>query len=88
MQNDVLARVASLPQMPMPELSTLWKELFQSDAPKYNKPYLVKRVASNGGVLHYLPMDGFCDDIALDAPVLAKRVASNAGIRGSARSWS
>jgi len=45
-----------------------------------NKPYLVKRVASNGGVLHYLPMDGFCDDIALDAPVLAKRVASNAGV--------
>lgn len=45
-----------------------------------NKPYLVKRVASNGGVLHYLPMDGFCDDIALDAPVLAKRVASSAGV--------
>lgn len=45
MQNDVLARVAALPQMPMPELSALWKELFQGDAPKYNKTHLVKRIA-------------------------------------------
>ncbi len=45
MQNDVLARVAALPRMPMPELSALWKELFQVEAPKYNKTHLVKRIA-------------------------------------------
>jgi hypothetical protein len=41
----ILTRVAALPQMPMSELAVLWKELFQRDAPKYNKPYLVKRIA-------------------------------------------
>ena len=45
MQNDVLARVAALPRMPMPELSALWKELFQVEAPKYNKTHLIKRIA-------------------------------------------
>ena len=45
MQNDVLARVAALPRMPMSELSALWKELFQGEAPKYNKTHLVRRIA-------------------------------------------
>lgn len=45
MKNNVLARVAALPQMPMPELAVMWEELFQSKPPKYNKPYLVKRLA-------------------------------------------
>ena len=45
MKNNVLARVAALPQMPMAELAAMWEELFQVKAPKYNKPYLVKRLA-------------------------------------------
>lgn len=45
-----------------------------------NKPYIVKRVASNDQVLHYLPLDGFCDGVEIDKPVLAKRVASNDGV--------
>lgn len=45
-----------------------------------NKPYLVKRVGSEGQVLHYLPWEGFCDGVVLDKPVLAKRVANNAGV--------
>jgi hypothetical protein len=45
MKNNVLARVAALPQMPMPELAVMWEELFQTKPPKYNKPYLVKRLA-------------------------------------------
>lgn len=45
MQNNVLAKVAALPQMPMAELAAMWEELFQVKAPKYNKPYLVKRLA-------------------------------------------
>lgn len=44
-----------------------------------NKPYFVKRVANKSGTLHYLPMDGFCDGVALDKPVLAKRVANKDG---------
>ena len=45
MQNNVLARVAALPQMPMAELAAMWEEVFQAKPPKYNKPYLVKRLA-------------------------------------------
>jgi len=45
MHDSVLMKVAALPKMPMSELSSMWKELFQRDAPKYNKPYLVKRIA-------------------------------------------
>jgi len=45
-----------------------------------NKPYLVKRVGSEGQTLHYLPWEGFCDGVVLDKPVLAKRVANNAGV--------
>ncbi|HBR68712.1 MAG TPA: DUF2924 domain-containing protein [Rhodospirillaceae bacterium] len=45
MKNNILARVAALPQMPMPELVAMWEELFQAQPPKYNKPYLVKRLA-------------------------------------------
>ena len=36
MQNNVLARVAALPQMPMAELTAMWEEVFQAKAPKYN----------------------------------------------------
>lgn len=45
MSHDVLARVAALPQLSMGELAAMWKELFQHTAPKYNKSYLVKRLA-------------------------------------------
>lgn len=45
MNNNVLARVAALPAMPMSELVAMWQELFQTTAPKHNKPYLVKRLA-------------------------------------------
>lgn len=45
MNNNVLAKVAALPAMPMAELTAMWQELFQTTAPKHNKPYLVKRLA-------------------------------------------
>lgn len=45
MQNNTLAKIAALPQMPMAELAAMWEELFQAKAPKYNKLFLVKRLA-------------------------------------------
>lgn len=45
MKNNILERVAALPQMSMAELAAMWQELFQAQAPKYNRPYLVKRLA-------------------------------------------
>lgn len=45
-----------------------------------NKPYLVKRVADNSGVLHFLPHQGFCYGIEVNKPQLAKRVALKDGV--------
>lgn len=46
-----------------------------------NKPYLVKRVANNGGTLHFVPHEGFCYGygITLNKPALAQRVAMKDG---------
>ena len=45
-----------------------------------NKPYLVKRVAENSGVLHFLPQQGFCYGVEVNKPQLAKRVALKEGV--------
>jgi hypothetical protein len=39
MNNNVLAQVAALPKMGAPELKKMWKELYRSDPPPFNKPY-------------------------------------------------
>lgn len=45
-----------------------------------NKPYFVKRVANKDGVLHYLPVEGFCYGVEMNKPYMAKRVASKDGV--------
>jgi hypothetical protein len=45
MNNNVLAQVAALPKMGAPELKKMWKELYRTDPPPFNKPYYVKRLA-------------------------------------------
>lgn len=45
-----------------------------------NKPYFVKRVADNGGTLHFLPVEGFCTGVTLNKPYPAKRVADKEGV--------
>jgi hypothetical protein len=45
MTNQTLAQVTALPKTPTAELKRLWRELFGKDAPPYNRPYLVKRLA-------------------------------------------
>jgi hypothetical protein len=45
MNNNVLAQVAALPKMGAPELKKMWKELYRTDPPLFNKPYYVKRLA-------------------------------------------
>lgn len=45
MSNPILPQVAALPNLPTAELKRLWLELNGKEAPPYNRPYLVKRLA-------------------------------------------
>jgi len=45
MNTNVLAQVAALPKMGASELKKMWKELYRTDPPPFNKPYYVKRLA-------------------------------------------
>ena len=45
MTDSVLAQLAALPGKTAPELKQLWRELYDREAPSFNKPFLVKRLA-------------------------------------------
>jgi len=45
MNNNVLAQVAALPNMGATDLKKMWKEMYRTDPPPFNKPYYVKRLA-------------------------------------------
>lgn len=53
---DVLARVVALRTTPIPELKQLWRDLFDTDPPPYNRRFLENRLAyrlqelANGGL--------------------------------------
>ena len=42
---DVLGRVATLRTLPTPELKGQWRELFGTEPPPFNRPYLQSRLA-------------------------------------------
>jgi hypothetical protein len=42
---SVVAQVASLPSLPMPEIKALWRRLFGTDAPTHNRQFLERRLA-------------------------------------------
>ena len=42
---DVLGRLASLKAMPTPDLKRQWRELFGTEPPPFNRPYLQSRLA-------------------------------------------
>ena len=41
----ITARVTALETTPTPELKRLWRELFQKEAPPFNRRYLISRLA-------------------------------------------
>ncbi len=44
-KQSIIARLSSLKTTSTPELKVLWKELFESDAPPFNRQYLESRLA-------------------------------------------
>ena len=45
MTDNVLTRVLALKTTPTPELKRLWRDLFDTDPPAYNRRFLEKRLA-------------------------------------------
>ena len=45
MNDGVLAQLAALPGKTTAELKQLWRELYNRDAPSFNRDFLVKRLA-------------------------------------------
>ena len=45
MTESVIARVAALGTTPTPDLKTMWRELFDTEPPPYNRRYLESRLA-------------------------------------------
>lgn len=66
MNNDVLAQITALKTMPIGQLKKLWKELYQSKAPEFNRNYLISRLTYR---LQELAWDG-------DKELLEKRLAA------------
>lgn len=44
-QRSMLRQIAELPDLPAQTLRERWRDLFGSEPPTYNKPFLVKRIA-------------------------------------------
>ncbi|MDG4574443.1 MAG: DUF2924 domain-containing protein [Defluviicoccus sp.] len=53
MSNSVLAQIAALPGKSTPELRQLWRELFDSEPPRYNRRFLESRLAYRIQELQY-----------------------------------
>ena len=45
MTDSVVARIAALRTTPTPDLRDMWRELFDSDPPRYNRRFLESRLA-------------------------------------------
>src|SRR5512134_2481976 len=45
MNDGVLAQLAALPGKTTPELKQLWRELYDREAPSFNRDFLIKRLA-------------------------------------------
>lgn len=53
MENNVLAQLAALPEKTTPELRQLWRDLFDSEPPRYNRRFLESRLAYRIQELQY-----------------------------------
>jgi hypothetical protein len=42
---SVTAQIAQLPELPMPEIKSLWQRLFHGDTPTHNRQFLERRIA-------------------------------------------
>lgn len=53
MSDTVLARLVALKTTPTPDLRTMWRDLFESEPPRYNRRFLESRLAYRIQELEY-----------------------------------
>ena len=53
MNASVLSRLAALKTTPTPDLRTMWRDLFDSEAPRYNRRFMESRLAYRIQELEY-----------------------------------
>ena len=53
MTDSVIGRIAALKTTPTPDLRTMWRDLFDSEAPRYNRRFLESRLAYRIQELEY-----------------------------------
>ena len=53
MTDQILARIIALKATPIPKLKQLWRDLYQTDPPAFNRVFLQNRLAYRLQELHY-----------------------------------
>ena len=78
MNKGVLKQVAALPSMPPDELRAMWRELFGSEPPPYNKQFLARRL---GYRLQELAFGGLSPANAKHLDEMAEEIESTGAIK-------
>jgi hypothetical protein len=97
MTQSVVARVAALKTMPMPALKTMWRELFNTEPPPYNRRFLESRLAyriqelAHGGLKAETAerLEALADELEGREPAIRRRRGFNRPIAGTRliREW-
>lgn len=53
MTDSIITKIAALKAMPTPELRSLWRDLFETEPPRYNRRFLESRLAYRIQELEY-----------------------------------
>ena len=54
---SVTARIVQLPDLPMGDIKSLWKELFRTETPTHNRQFLERRIAYRLQEIEYRKVD-------------------------------
>src|SRR6266542_5531530 len=97
MRDTVLARIAALKTMAMPDLKRKWRELFDSEPPPYNRRFLESRLAYRIQELAYgglkpetvERLDALAEDLAGGDPGKRHRMDKDRPVAGTRliREW-
>ena len=97
MSDSVLARVAALKIMPTPALKSMWRDLFETEPPPYNRRFLESRLAYRIQELTYgglkpetiKRLDAIAEDLDGGDPARRRRTVKDRPISGTRliREW-
>lgn len=73
MNNETLAKIAALQKMPIGQIKKMWRDLHQSDAPEFNRTYLINRLTYR---LQELAWDGETEPLEKRIEALARQKLS------------